>query len=172
MHYSWAMIWRGVFAILFGLTALLWSGATITVLVLWFGAFTFISGVFTSLAALNAASLHSQWGIMLVSGLLSVVVGLIALGSPVQMALAFVWVLGAWALFTGVFEVATGLTSPWIGSRKWLLVFAGMVSIAFGYLLMANPVVGAQSLVWIMGGYALLVGALFLVMGFRFKTLA
>lgn len=170
MHYSWALIWRGVFAILFGLAALLWSGATITVLIIWFGAFTFISGIFMSIAALNAAALHSQWGLMLVSGLLSVVVGLIALASPAQMALAMVWVLGAWALLTGVFEMATALTSPWIGSRKWMLVGAGIVSIVFGYLLIANPLVGAVSLVWIMGGYALLIGVLFVVMGFRFKS--
>lgn len=172
MHYSWALIWRGVFAILFGMAALLWSGATVTVLIIWFGAFTFISGIFTSLAALNAASLHSQWGLMLVSGLLSVVVGLMALASPAQMALAMVWVLGAWALLTGVFEMATALTSPWAGSHKWLLVGAGIASIVFGYLLIANPLAGAFSLVWIMGGYALLVGTLFVVMGFRFKTLA
>lgn len=104
-----------------------------------------------SIAALNAAALHSQWGLMLVSGLLSVVVGLIAMASLAQMALAMVWVLGAWALLTGVFEMATALTSPWIGSRKWMLV-------------------GAVSLVWIMGGYALLIGVLFVMMGFLFKN--
>lgn len=169
MHYSWALIWRGVFAILFGAAALLWSGATMTVLIIWFGAFTFISGIFTSLAALNAATHHNQWGLMLVSGLLSVVVGILALASPAQMIVAMVWVLGAWALLTGIFEMATALTSPWTGSRKWLLTAAGIVSIVFGYLLFANPVAGAISLVWIMGGYAALVGLLFVVMGFKFK---
>lgn len=172
MHYSWALIWRGVFAILFGLTALLWSGATILVLTIWFGAFSFISGVFTSLAALSAAAHHSQWGLMLVSGLLSVAVGVMALVAPGQMALAMVWVLGAWALLTGVFEVATALTSSWAGSRKWLLVGAGILSIVFGNLLILNPLAGADSLVWMMGGYAVVVGAFFVVMGFRFKVLS
>lgn len=172
MHYSWALIWRGVFAILFGLAAVLWSGATVTVLIIWFGAFTFISGIFTSLAALSAAASHSQWGLMLVSGLLSIVVGILALISPVQMALAMVWVLGAWALLTGVFEIATALTSPWIGSHKWLLALAGLVSVVFGCLLIGNPIAGAVSLVWLMGGYALMLGVLFVVMGFKFKALA
>lgn len=170
MHYSWALIWRGVFAILFGMAAFFLSGVTLTVLMIWFGAFTFISGVFTSIAALNAASQHSQWGLMLVSGLLSVVVGLLALASPGQMAFAMVWVLGAWALFTGVFEMATALTSPWAGSRKWLLALAGIVSVVFGFLLLANPAAGALSLIWIMGGYAVFIGVLFVVMGFRFRT--
>lgn len=169
MHYSWALIWRGVFAVLFGAVALFWSGATMTVLIIWFGAFTFISGIFTSLAALNAAAHHNQWGLMLVSGLLSVVVGILALVSPAQMIIAMVWILGAWALFTGIFEVATALTSPWTGSRKWLLTAAGILSIVFGYLLFSYPIAGAVSLVWIMGGYALAVGALFIVMGFKFK---
>ncbi len=172
MHYSWALIWRGVFAILFGLAAVLWSGTTVTVLIIWFGAFTFISGIFTSLAALSAAASHSQWGLMLVSGLLSIVVGILALISPVQMALAMVWVLGAWALLTGVFEIATALTSPWIGGHKWLLALAGIVSVVFGCLLISNPIAGAFSLVWVMGGYAVVVGILFVVMGFRFKSLA
>lgn len=169
MRYGSALIWRGVFAVLFGVTALLWSGITIEMLVLWFGAFSLISGIWTTVSAVRAASHHTQWGLLLMSGLLSVAVGVLALVSPGQMAVALVWVLGVWALITGIFEIAAALTSPWAVSNKGLLGMAGLFSVVFGVLLIANPIAGALSLVWLMGAYAILVGGMLVVLGVQLR---
>lgn len=168
---SWALIWRGIFAVVFGCVAIFWSGITMAALIIWFGAFTFLSGIFTCIASVQAARHHTQWGLLLVSGLLSIVVGVLALISPGQMAVAMVWVLGAWAIMTGVFELATALTSTWAGGKRWLLVGTGIVSVALGCLLIGNPLAGAISLVWLLGGYALLIGMLFIFMGTQFRKI-
>src|SRR5690348_2256165 len=49
----WAVALRGVAAVLFGLMALLWPGITLFVLVLLFGAYALVDGVFTLVAAIR-----------------------------------------------------------------------------------------------------------------------
>jgi len=49
----WAVLLRGVLAILFGILAFAWPGITLEVLVLFFGAYALVDGVFALIAGLS-----------------------------------------------------------------------------------------------------------------------
>jgi len=50
---------------------------------------------------------------------------------------------------------------------EWVLVLAGIVSVAFGVLLAANPGAGALAVLWLIGSYALVFGALLVALSFK-----
>jgi uncharacterized membrane protein HdeD (DUF308 family) len=58
----WAIASRGVFALIFGIVALLMLGATILALVLLFAAYMLVDGVCDIIAAVRAARQHERWG--------------------------------------------------------------------------------------------------------------
>ena len=80
----WALALQGVVAILFGLAALIWPGLTLTALVLLFGAYALVDGVFAAVAALARAGRERRWWVLLLEGLLGIAAyaGLVASPRP------------------------------------------------------------------------------------------
>jgi uncharacterized membrane protein HdeD (DUF308 family) len=64
----WALLLRGILAVLFGLIALFWPGITITVLVLFFGAYALVDGIFAVVAGIRGTG-GSRW-VLIVEGVL------------------------------------------------------------------------------------------------------
>jgi uncharacterized membrane protein HdeD (DUF308 family) len=140
-------------------------------IVLVFGCYAFISGIAACVAAARAGSAGERWGALLVEGLLGLAVGLCAVLWPAAMALSFVWLIGFWAVFSGVLEIASAIKMRKIIDHEWALAIAGALSIAFGLLMFYRPVAGGLAVVWWLGAYALLFGVLQLVLGFRLRSL-
>ena len=91
----WAVALRGVFAILFGIIALLMPGVTLTALVLLFSAYMLVDGVFTIVAAVRAARRHERWGWLVLEGIADLAAGAIAFLWPVITVVAFIYLLAA-----------------------------------------------------------------------------
>src|SRR5713226_8834963 len=91
---------RGIAAVLFGIIALVWPKLTLSALVLVFGVFAIISGITAVAAALRSTEVQG-WGLLLFEGILSILAGVIAVAWPGITALAFIYLLAAWAIITG-----------------------------------------------------------------------
>jgi uncharacterized membrane protein HdeD (DUF308 family) len=161
---------RGIAAILFGILALVWPKLTLYVLVLLFGVFAVITGITAVVAALR--STHEQgWGLLLFEGILGILAGAVALVWPNITALAFLYLLAAWAILTGILEIVAPLSFPMSGGRALLSVLAGVVSIVFGILIAAQPASGLLAVVWLIGVYAIVFGIMYVVMYFQSRSL-
>jgi len=81
------------------------------------------------------------------------------------------WMLalrGVSALVTGVLDSVLAVRLRGHARRGvWLLLASGIAAIVFGTILIALPTVGALALVWLMGGYAVVAGILYMVLAFR-----
>jgi len=170
-RWGW-VVFRGVIGILFGLFAFARPGAMGLGIVLVFGCYAFISGIAACVAAARAGSAGERWGALLVEGLLGLAVGICAVVWPAAMALSFVWLIGFWAVFSGVLEIASAIKMRKVIAHEWALAIAGALSIAFGLLMFYRPVAGGLAVVWWLGAYALLFGVLQLVLGFRLRSLS
>jgi uncharacterized membrane protein HdeD (DUF308 family) len=166
------VVFRGVVAILFGLIAFARPGAMAFSMVLLFGCFAFIAGISTVIAAARSGRAGQSWGALLVEGLLGIAIGALAVLWPASTALAFVWLIGAWALLTGVLEIVSAIRLRKLIEHEWALGIAGALSVAFGLLMFYRPIAGGVAVMWWLGAYAVLFGVLMIVLGFRLRSFA
>jgi uncharacterized membrane protein HdeD (DUF308 family) len=164
-------LYRGIVAVLFGIIALVWPKLTLSVLVLLFGVFAVISGITAVAAALRNTD-EPGWGFLLAEGILGILAGVVALVWPNITALAFLYLLAAWAILTGIMEIIAPLAFPMSGGRAAMSVLAGLVSVVFGILIAAQPSSGLLAVVWLIGVYAILYGITYIVTYFQTRSLA
>ncbi|HEX2527360.1 MAG TPA: HdeD family acid-resistance protein [Geminicoccus sp.] len=164
----WAVALRGVLAILFGIIAFLLPGETMLSLVLLFAVFSFVDGVIAIVLAIRGASAGTRWGFLLLNGVLGILIGIGAFLWPAITVLAFVLLVAAWALVSGVTMLISAFTLKASHGRGWL-AFGGIASILYGILLVVSPLIGALVLTWWLGAYALVFGIAMLVLAFRLR---
>ncbi len=165
----WAVALRGVAGILFGLIALFVPVAAMLSLALVFAAYPLVDGAFAIVSAIAKARRHERWGLLLAEGILDIVMGVIAAAFPAGAVLAFVLITAAWALLTGGLMLGAAFRLHATHGRWWLGL-GGVVSILWGILLVISPVIGALVLTWWLGAYALVFGAVLLVLAFKLRS--
>jgi uncharacterized membrane protein HdeD (DUF308 family) len=165
----WAVALRGVLAILYGVLALLWPRLTIEILVLFFGAYMLVDGVFAVIAAFTNRTGHDSWWVLLLEGLVGIAAGLVTFLSPGLTTIVLLFIISFWAIVTGVLEIIAAIRLRKEIHNEWLLAFSGVVSLALGVLLLIFPAAGALTIAWIIGLYAIFFGAMLLGLGFRLR---
>jgi uncharacterized membrane protein HdeD (DUF308 family) len=165
----WALALRGVAAIILGILAFMGPVSTLAAVVMIFGAYALVTGVLATIAAIRGMRRRDSWGGMLLEGIVGMGAGVIALMWPAIGALALVYLVAAWALFSGAFEIATAIKLRKLIKGEWLLILGGALSMALGLLFIARPAPGAVAIMWWLGAYALIHGCVLLALAFRVR---
>jgi|SRR5262245_37835717 uncharacterized membrane protein HdeD (DUF308 family) len=164
----WLIALRGVLAIVFGIIALVVPGATILALVLLFSAYMLVDAAFSFVAAIRAARSREPWGLLTLQGLVSLAAGVIAFIWPAITIIAFVLLIGAWAIVMG--SLLLGVAFRVDNSHgRWWFGLGGVVSTLYGVLMIIAPMIGAIVLTWWLGAFAIVLGAMLLVVAFRLR---
>jgi uncharacterized membrane protein HdeD (DUF308 family) len=166
----WLLLLRGIAAIVFGVLAFIWPGITLTVLVLLYGAFALVDGAFALAAAImGKAGMGPRWWLAIV-GLLGIGAGALTFVWPGITALVLLVFIAAWSIMSGIFQIVGAIQLRKEIDNEWLLVFAGLMSVVFGILLLVWPATGLLALVWLIGIYAVLYGALLIGLALRLRS--
>ncbi len=163
----WALVVRGLAAIAFGVLVIAAPGIGLLALVYLWGAYALADGVFNIVLAVRGARTVRGWGWFLFEGICSIAAGVVTVVWPGITALGLLVVIALWAIVTGVAEIVTATRLRRILRGEWLLALSGVLSIAFGVLLLARPGAGALAVAWLIGAYAILFGALLVGVGMR-----
>jgi uncharacterized membrane protein HdeD (DUF308 family) len=164
----WALVIRGVIAVAFGLAALVAPGVVAATLVLVFGAYALVDGVFAIIAAVLALGKHERWGLLLLEGVVGIAAGSAAWTFPALAIVVFITLLAAWAVLTGGLMLAAAFQLD-TGHGNWIMGLGGLVSILWGVLLWTWPIAGAWVLTIWFGAYALLFGIAMIAFGLRLR---
>jgi uncharacterized membrane protein HdeD (DUF308 family) len=165
----WAVALRGVAAIIFGILAFAMPVATLGALVLLFGAYALVDGVFNVIAAVSGRSGARPWWALVLSGVVSIAAGLATFFMPGLTALALMYLIAAWAIVTGVLQIVAAVRLRREIDNEWWLGLSGGISVAFGVFVMLAPGAGALALVLWIGAYALVLGAVLVALGLRLR---
>lgn len=166
----WALLIRGIAAVIFGILAFLWPGAAIFAIVVLFGAYAFVDGVFAIVAATKAAQAHERWWPLALEGIVGIVIAAITFFEPRVTAFALYFTIAIWAFLTGILEIVAAVQIRKAIAGEILLIVAGICSILFGALMIYFPLVGAITLIWLIGAYAILFGILMIAFSFRLRN--
>ncbi len=164
----WAMAIRGIAAIVLGILAFVWPGITFEVLVLFFGAYAFVDGIFAVAAALTHRTGDHRW-LLLLEGIVGILLGIVTFFRPGLTAFALVYVIAAWGVITGVLEILAAIRLRRELANELLLLISGVVSVIFGFAVALFPAAGAIAIAYMIGAYALIFGILLLIFAFRMR---
>ena len=170
-NWGWILL-RGIVAILFGVFTLFQPAIALATLVLIFGAYALVDGLSLVVAAIANRKGEKHWGTLLVGGLLGIAAGIVTFLMPNITAIALLAVIAAWAMVVGIAEVVAAIELRKVITGEWLLIVAGLASVAFGVFLIARPAAGALAVAFWIGAYAVVSGVLIMALAFRLRSWA
>jgi uncharacterized membrane protein HdeD (DUF308 family) len=162
----WALAVRGLVAVLFGLLTIFLPGVTLVTLVLLFGAYALVDGIFNVIASFRSASHH--WA-LLIEGVIGILAGILTFVWPALTAIALLYLIAFWAILTGIFEIIAGIRLRKAIANEWALLLIGALSLLFGIVILFAPGAGALAIVLWIGVYALAFGVFLLILAFRLR---
>lgn len=168
-QFWWVLLIRGIAAILFGIVALAWPGLTAYTLLLTFGIFAVVDGIFAIITGFRRKAGDDQWWSWLVEGILSLIIGLMALFWTETTALALVIWIAAWAMVAGVMRIIAAIRLRHEIEGEWALGLSGLLMLLWGLAFAVVPAAGILSLTWLFGLFALLTGVVMIILAFRVK---
>ena len=165
----WLLLLRGIASIVFGVLAFAWPGITVLSLVMLYGAYALVDGLFSIYAAISGSNgSTSRWWLAVV-GIAGILAGIISFASPLLVAAWLLMLIAAWAIVSGVFEIIGAIRLRKEIDNEWMLILHGVITVLFGVLLFANPVGGALAMVWVIGAYAIAAGVILGLLAFRLR---
>lgn len=169
-HNWWAVLLRGVAGLLFGIFTFFAPGLSLAALVTVYGAYAFVDGVFAIVSAIRRHGSTDRWGVLLLEGIAGIAAGLVTFFWPGITAVALLYLIAAWSLFTGIMEVVAAVRLRKVITGEWLLALSGVLSIGLGILLMLLPGPGVLAVVLWIGAYAIVFGSLLIALGLRLRS--
>ncbi|MEU6139481.1 DUF308 domain-containing protein [Streptomyces sp. NPDC047081] len=151
------LLWRGLLAVVVGVVSVAWPGITIGAFAILFAFYAFIAAAMDGSRAFSSDRVGPVLGWLLLA-LLSIAAAIGALAWPGITALALTLWIGAWALVTGVMEIALAFQRGEKAGERARFVLNGLVSVALAFVLFVRPDVGAVSLATVFGLFSLVHG--------------
>ena len=162
----WVVLLEGIIAIIAGLFLLYEPVITTILLIQILGIFWLAGGIVSVIGALVFP--ENLWW-KLLSGILSIIAGIVILTYPAYSSLIVLTLLiifiGVWVIVTGAVRLAWALKGG-----GWGTGILGILTIILGLLLLTNSLVGVLVLPWIFGFFLIIGGIGSVIWGIRMRT--
>lgn len=163
-----AIALRGVAAVVFGLFLLFWPAPTLLTLIYIFGIFVLVEGIAAVVAGVRQPQ-GVSWALV-VLGLIGIGAGIATFVWPGITGLILLYVIGFWAIASGVVQIYEGIRLRRSISNEWLLIATGVVSVIFGLIVVITPSTGALALAYFIGFFGLIYGVLQIALALRLRA--
>jgi uncharacterized membrane protein HdeD (DUF308 family) len=165
----WLFLLRGVAAIALGVLALVQPHITLVALTIFVGAYVLVDGVLALAAAIaGRGGAQQRWWLAIV-GIAGILAGVVTFAWPGITTVAWLMLIAAWAIVTGVFQIIGAIRLRKEIDNEWFLILSGILWVAFGALMLSRPAAGAVGVAWIIATFAILAGVAYVVFAFRLR---
>jgi uncharacterized membrane protein HdeD (DUF308 family) len=166
----WLFLIRGLLALALGIAVPFFQVAAIFAIAILVGAYCFADGVVAIVAAFRMSHAGGSWWWLVLEGILGIAVGVVTFFYPGITIFALAYLVGAWAIVTGVLSIASAIRLRQHVPNEWLWMIGAVLSIIFGILVYIAPVFGLLFIVWMVSIYAILAGIFFIWLAFRLRA--
>jgi uncharacterized membrane protein HdeD (DUF308 family) len=168
----WRLLLRGLAAVGFGIIAFFWPGITLVALTYLWGAYAIIDGIVAIWAAFNLSGGDAapRWWLGL-TGIIGILAGIVAFAYTGMTAMVLLMFIAIWAIIIGVLQLYAAMRLWEVLDNGWWLIFGGLISIAFGAVVIGWPGTGALAVIWTIAWYAVFFGCMLIGLAFEVKKL-
>ncbi len=164
---SWkALLAKGIFAISLGVFAWVWPGITVAVIIIMFGVFCWVDGIFTIVMSATHRKDNKNWKWSLATGIFGTVLGSLILFWPLATGFVLVIFLAAWIMVMGITNIIMAVRMRKVIPMGWPLA-AGIFALIFSMLMFASPFAGVVALLWIWATFGIVFGTLMCIQAYR-----
>ena len=100
----WLRLVGGIVGIILGLVVFFWPAETLLILFYLIAAWAIVTGIMTVISAFSRYRAGQEWTLV-VSGVLSILLGLIMAAHPIPTILLVVWLIGVFAIVYGIVQL-------------------------------------------------------------------
>ncbi len=178
MEDNW--VWRlisGLILVVLGVLLLTYTGITILILIQLFGLFMLLLGIFEILFGIHTPKGSPHKWLFVLRGFLSLAIGLLAFLLPDVTLLVAIYLIAAWAILWGMFELAAAFTGAedmqlhvYGHKGRWFAVIAGIFAILMGLAIVAYPEATLDVIILLFGIVIIAVGFLTAISGFHSRN--
>ncbi|AQP47953.1 hypothetical protein BW730_11085 [Tessaracoccus aquimaris] len=170
--WPWILI-QGILAVIFGIIALAWPGATLLTLAVFFGIWMIVDGVGLLIQAVTDTSGDLADRVLVgLFGVLGVVLGGVVAWNPFTGVEAIALLVAVWFIVAGIREIVFAARVRKVITGEWLLILSGILAVVFGILCLVMPALALGAVVYLIGIGALLFGIFMVVSAIRIRTVA
>jgi uncharacterized membrane protein HdeD (DUF308 family) len=166
----WELVLRGLMILIMGVIALVYPEIALWAFIIVFGVIVLVEGIFQVIAGFGMKDDPRQ-GLLILGGLLSIGIGIVALVWPGLTAYILLLLIAAWALVMGTMQIvmATQLATE-SGASKWVYIIGGLIAIVFALVAISWPEATALVILWFIGFMFIFLGIQLMVLGFMAKS--
>jgi len=155
----WFFLLGGILYVALGLLLVVWPASTFLAILWVLGLFLIIDGVIGIIVGILNIFRHKAWGLTILGGILALIIGVLIYRHP-GITAEFIFVLvGIYFLIRGVANLFL-ISDLKYYSGKAFSVISGILGIIVAILLFCSPLLTSIALIWIIGLFALIDGAL------------
>ncbi len=172
----WLVLLRGLLILLMGIFLISRPLPTLMVLIMFLGFYWFFDGILAIIEAIRGRKSHKDWGWGVFVGIISTLAGIVIFTQPLMStvigATFLIYLIAFMVLASGIWSIITGFRLRKTIKNEWSMIFGGVLSVIFALLLLANPVVSAMTIVWLVGLFALVGGIALIIISFRMRNIS
>jgi uncharacterized membrane protein HdeD (DUF308 family) len=165
----WVILLRGICALIFGLLTFIRPDVTLATLILLWGAFALVDGIFALWAAVAGHYPKARWWLV-IAGLVGIGAGLTTLIMPGVTALVLLYFIAGWAIGVGVMQIIGAIRLRKEIDNEWMLIASGALLVLFGLVLFFQRGAGALGLIFVIGGFSLVYGVTLIALALKLRS--
>jgi len=155
------LVLHGIITLIFGVVAIFWPGLTLLALLYIFGAYILVSGIFNVIHGVSSIEKTKWWSLTTILGVLELGVGVYLLRHTLITFKTLIILIGLILIIRGIIQLTLAIFNEFKDnvSRALSGIF-GLLAIVAGIIVLYQKVSGGVAFVWILGVYAIIVGAI------------
>jgi uncharacterized membrane protein HdeD (DUF308 family) len=164
----WLLLIAGLIFILAGIIILVHPLSTFLTVAVFFGIAILMGGIVKIIFAISNRNHHQSWGWTLISGIISVVIGLVLANNPAISLVILPFILGFYVLYAGGMLISMGIHGQHmhLTGSGWI-IFGGVITLLLGLGILFNPVTGVVVLTTIAGFSFIAEGITYSIIAFK-----